>query len=111
LNETATLQRQSVATPIPTSESTSLTNPQIRWRVMDWTLVERSIDGGRTWIKTTPPPGVTQDTTRSFSVSVVSVRVVDALRAAVTTSDGREFYTINGGVSWERLQGNSPAPF
>jgi len=78
---------------------------------MAWTLVERSIDGGKTWIKTSPPPGVAPANTPAFSVSVVSVRAVDALRAIVTTSDGREAYTTNGGLEWERVQENSPAPF
>ncbi len=107
----ATLQRQAPAEAVPTSESPTLTNALIRWRVMGWTSVERSIDGGKTWIRTTPPPGVSANNTPAFSVSVVSVRAVDAMRATVTTSDGREFYTTNGGLTWERLQGNSPAPF
>lgn len=106
-----TLQRQAPVEAVPTSESTVLTNSLIRWRVMGWTSVERSIDGGKTWIRTAPPPGVSGNNTPAFSVSVVSVRAVDGLRATVTTSDGREFYTINGGLGWERLQGNSPAPF
>jgi len=105
------LQRQALAGVVPTSESTALTNSLIRWRVMDWISVERSIDGGKTWIKTAQPPGVAANDTPAFAVSVVSVRAVDALRATVTTSDGREFYTTNGGLAWERLQGNSPAPF
>jgi len=29
----------------------------------------------------------------------------------VQTSDGTVLYTTNGGVSWERVQGNSTAPF
>jgi hypothetical protein len=108
----ATLERQQELTnQVPTSESTSLTNSQVRWRVMAWTSVERSIDAGKTWIKATPPPGVAASDVPGFAVSVVSVRAVDALRATLTTSDGREFYTTNGGISWQRLQGNSPAPF
>ena len=42
---------------------------------------------------------------------VVSVRAVDNLRGTVLTSDRREFYTTNGGISWERVQENSVAPF
>ncbi len=106
-----TLQRQELAAVVPTSESSVLTNPLIRWRVMNFTSVERSIDGGKTWIKTAPPPGVAANNTAAFAMSVVSVRAVDSLRASVTTSDGREFYTTNGGLAWERLQGNSTAPF
>jgi photosystem II stability/assembly factor-like uncharacterized protein len=71
--------------------------------------VERSADGGKTWTKTTPPPGVAPN--NSPAVTVVAVRAVDANRAVVGTSDGAQFYTINGGLSWTRVQENSTAPF
>ena len=104
-----TFQQQLAAPPTPSSESTSPNDPLIRWRVIAWTAVERSIDGGNTWIKTTLVPGVTVDSVPMLWV--VSVRAVDNLRGTVLTSDRREFYTTNGGISWERVQENSAAPF
>jgi photosystem II stability/assembly factor-like uncharacterized protein len=74
-----------------------------------WIVVERSIDGGATWIRASLPPGVTPDSVRMLWV--VSVRAVDNLRGVIVTSDRTEFYTTNGGLSWERVQENSAAPF
>ncbi len=102
-------QRQALAQGIPSSESTAPANALIRWRVMAWMAVERSIDGGNTWIKTAVPPGVAPNYTPALTL--VAIRAVDSLRAVVQTSDGRVLYTTNGGVSWERVQENSVAPF
>ena len=103
------LQQQLAAPAAPSSESTAPSDPLIRWRVIGWAAVERSIDGGNTWIKTSAVPGVTANSTPMLWV--VSVRAVDNLRGTVLTSDRREFYTTNGGISWERVQENSVAPF
>ena len=103
------LQQQLAAPAAPSSESTAPSDPLIRWRVIGWAAVERSIDGGNTWIKTSAVPGVTPDSLPMLWV--VSVRAVDNLRGTVLTSDRREFYTTNGGISWERVQENSVAPF
>ena len=110
-NETVTQRamQDTMAGAVPSSESTSPSNPLIRWRVLSWVSVERSIDGGKTWIKASSPPGVTVDTTPMLWV--VSIRAVDNLRGAVLTSDRSEFYTTNGGLSWVRVQENSVAPF
>ena len=112
VSETVVIQpfQQSLAAAVPpSSESTSPNDPLIRWRVIGWTSVERSIDGGSTWIKTTQPPGVTPDS--APMLWIVSVRAVDNMRGTILTSDRREFYTINGGMTWERVQENSVAPF
>jgi photosystem II stability/assembly factor-like uncharacterized protein len=112
MNQTSALtarQMSAPTEPVVTTTATSPSNTLVIWRVVDWTSVERSIDGGNTWIKTTLPPGVSPDTTPR--VYVVSIRVVDNLRGAILTSDRTEFYTVNGGVSWERVQENSVAPF
>jgi hypothetical protein len=104
-------ERQSAAPtePIVTNMTTSASNPLVKWRVLNWMAVERSIDGGSTWIRATIPPGVSPEISpRRY---VVSVRAVDNLRGVVLTSDRREFYTVNGGVSWEPVQENSAAPF
>jgi photosystem II stability/assembly factor-like uncharacterized protein len=71
--------------------------------------VERSLDGGKTWMKTAPPPGVAQFSTPS--VAVAGIRAVDGDRAVVRMSDGSASYTTDGGVSWTSVQENSPAPF
>jgi hypothetical protein len=103
------MQQQLLARAVPTSESTAPADPMIQWRVMGWVAVERTIDGGKTWIKTAPPPGVVPN--NPPPVRVVSVRAVDNLRAVVLTTENREFYTTNGGILWERVQENSAAPF
>jgi hypothetical protein len=105
----ARFNQQTVARIVPTSESTSPGDARIQWRVLGWVSVERSIDGGNTWIKTTPPPGVVPNIPPTLWI--VSVRAVDNLRAVVLMTDRREFSTTNGGVSWERVQENSAAPF
>ncbi len=111
-NETVAIapgRQAALAQGIPSSESTAPSNALIRWRVMAWVSVERSIDGGNTWIKTAVPPGVAPNYTPALTL--VAIRAVDSLRAVVQTSDGTVLYTTNGGVSWERVQGNSTAPF
>lgn len=89
-------------------ESAAPGNPQFRWRVVASTSIERSTDGGVTWMSVAPMAG---DPLANAAVALVTVRAVDAQRAVVRTSDGREFYTANGGVSWTPVQENSKAPF
>ncbi len=72
----------------PWSESVAPSNPLVRWRVVRPASIERSTDGGKTWTSATPLPGVASDT--PAGLSVVAVRAVDAERAVVRTSDGRE---------------------
>ena len=90
-------------------ESAAPSNPLIRWRAIAPASIERSTDGGKTWTRATPLPEAAANATAAFSV--VAVRAVDADRAVVRTSDGRELYTTNGGLSWARVQENSKAPF
>jgi photosystem II stability/assembly factor-like uncharacterized protein len=82
------------------TDSVSPSNPLIRWRIVASVSIERSVDGGKTWIKTTAPAS-----------TVVGVRAVDGERAVARTPDSAEFYTTDGGVSWTRVQENSAAPF
>jgi photosystem II stability/assembly factor-like uncharacterized protein len=72
----------------------------LRWRILANTFLERSRDGGKTWTRTNGP-----------APNLAAVRTVDADRAVVRTSDKAEFYTVNGGQSWTRVQENSAAPF
>jgi hypothetical protein len=81
-------------------ESAAVSDPSVRWRVLGSAAVERSTNAGKTWTRTTSP-----------STAITAVRAVDSDRAVVTTSDNTEFYTTNAGVSWTRVQENSPAPF
>jgi hypothetical protein len=99
----------SLAAVIPETESIAASDPLIRWRVRGGTFVERSIDGGKTWIRASMPPGVAPGSTPARAV--VSIRAVDTLRATIATSDGRALYTTDGGVSWEAVQENQAAPF
>ena len=89
-----------------TSDSASISDPQVRWRVVNFASIERSRDGGKTWAKTSPLP---RDSVRGLTI--VGIRAKDGSQAIARMSDGSEFYTSNGGMSWLRLQENSPAPF
>jgi photosystem II stability/assembly factor-like uncharacterized protein len=75
-------------------------DPLVRWRVLARTDVERSTDGGRTWVKTASP-----------RAPIVSISDVDADRATVTTADGRTLSTTDGGATWAPAQGKPAAPF
>ena len=81
-------------------ESVAPANPLIRWRVVGDASIERSLDGGKTWRRTSPPAS-----------SIVSVRAVDGDRAVARTADNADLYTTDGGRSWTRVQENSAAPF
>ena len=106
---TTAQQRSALNKFVAPTESAAPSNPLIRWRVVASYSIERSTDGGKTWTRTTPPPGVAPNNTAALSV--VAVRAVNNDRAVVRTSDGAEFYTTNGGLSWTRVQENSPTPF
>jgi hypothetical protein len=106
---TTTAQRSAFSAAAPPAESAAPSNLLIRWRAIAPASIERSTDGGKTWTRATPLPGVAANATPAFVV--VAVRSVDADRAVVGTSDGREHYTTNGGLSWTRVQENSKAPF
>ena len=96
-----------VFSTVPAVESAAPGNPQFKWRVVASTSIERSIDGGATWMTASPVSG---DLAKA-AISIVGVRAVDGQRAVVRTSDDREFYTANAGVSWTPVQENSKAPF
>ena len=96
----ATAQRSALKSVTMSTDSVSPSNPLIRWRIVASVSIERSVDGGKTWIKTTAPAS-----------TVVGVRAVDGERAVARTPDSAEFYTTDGGVSWTRVQENSAAPF
>jgi hypothetical protein len=104
-----TAARDSAFNLAAAGESIDPSNPLVRWRVVAPALIERSTDGGKTWTSVSPLPGTSATTPSAFSVA--AVRAVDAERAVVRTSDGREFYTTNGGRSWTAVQENSKAPF
>jgi hypothetical protein len=111
------------------------TNPSSRWRIVPGGNVQRSADGGSTWqlqqtgatvtlaAGASPSPSVcwlvgpdgivllsTDD--RSWrripfpeATPLVSVSAEDDRTATVTTVDGRKFSTTDGGVTWERVEG------
>jgi hypothetical protein len=74
-------------------------SPSVCWLIGQAGVVLRSVDGGRFSRVASPE-----------TTDLQAIRATDALQATVTTSTGRVFITIDGGVTW-RLQGFSPAPF
>ena len=108
-------------------------NPASRWRILPGGAVQRSADGGATWqaqstgvsetlsAGASPSPSVcwlvgpggivllSTDgrawTRLAFpeAVQLVAVHATDDLTATVTTADGREFITEDGGQTWSRV--------
>ena len=109
-------------------------NPASRWRIIQGGQVQRSADGGATWQTQTTgvsdtlsggssptpsvcwlvgPRGIVLRTTdgRSWTripfpeaVPLTSIRATDDQTATVTTEDGRQFVTENGGRTWARKE-------
>jgi hypothetical protein len=107
--------------------------PAFRWRLLAPGTIQRSTDGGVTWQPQAAPAGSvltagssparavcwivgragavvlsTDGTTwqlRPFpeAVNLAAVRAIDAKNATVTTSDGRQFSTADGGATWSKL--------
>jgi hypothetical protein len=107
-------------------------NPASRWRILQGGQVQRSADGGATWQTQTTgvsetlsggwspspsvcwlvgPRGIVLRTTdgRSWTripfpeaVPLTSIRATDDRTATVTTEDGRQFVTEDGGRTWTR---------
>jgi hypothetical protein len=107
-------------------------DPAIRWRVGVRGFAQRSTDGGATWETLTtgvtsdltaasaPGESVTWIVGRAGTVllttdgrefrritfpdsaDLVTVRATDARSAIVTTADGRQFRTADGGMTWTR---------
>ena len=97
----ATAERSNlVAKIVVTSESTAQ-NPLFRWRVVGNASIERSTDGGKTWTKTIPIPGVA--TNKPGALTIASIRAMSDVTAIATTSGG-DFLTTNGGMSWTPVQ-------
>jgi len=109
-------------------------NPATRWRILQGGQVQRSADGGATWQTQTTgvsetlsggsspspsvcwlvgPRGIVLRTTdgRSWTripfpeaVPLTSIRATDDKTATVTTEDGRQFVTEDGGRTWARKE-------
>ena len=107
----APAQRPALAARVAiTSESISPLNELFRWRVVGNISIERSTDGGKTWTKTIPIPGVVP--ANPSALTIRSIRAISDVSATATTSDGRDFYTSNGGLSWiPPVQEKAAAPF
>jgi len=119
----------------PETVIVSSSNPASRWRILQGGAVQRSSDGGATWQTqntgvsetlssgSSPSPsvcwlvgpqGIVLRTTdgRSWTripfpeaVPLASVRATDDQTATVTTADGRQFVTGDGGRTWTRAPG------
>jgi hypothetical protein len=107
--------------------------PAFRWRLSAPDTIQRSTDGGATWQPQAAPAGIvltagsspardvcwivgragtvvlstdgTAWKARPFpeAVNLAAVRAIDAKNATVTTSDGRQFSTADGGATWSKL--------
>jgi hypothetical protein len=106
--------------------------PAFRWRLASPAAIQRSTDGGATWTPQVAPVAVlltagsspardicwmvgrdgavvlsTDGATwhrRPFpeAVDLTAVRAIDSKAARVTTADGRQFSTADGGATWSR---------
>ena len=99
--ETLTTTQRSAFTPkfVVTAEAKVPKNELIRWRVIANATIERSLDGGKTWIKTVPLP---RDSVKGLTIT--GIRAMSDQTAIVQLSNGTEFLTSNGGMSWIQLQ-------
>ena len=71
-------------------------SPLVCW-VVGARAVLRTLDG-TTWARVSAPS----------DDSLVGISATDARRAVVTTAAGAKFATVDGGVTWRRVQGQSP---
>ena len=65
-------------------------DPLVRWRIVPAGRLERSTNGGKTWVPVTLPQ----------PVDVIAVRAPTATSAIATAADGREFRTEDQGKTW-----------
>ena len=65
-------------------------DPLVRWRIVPPGRLERSTDGGKTWVPVTLPQ----------PIDVIAVRAPTATSAIATAADGREFRTEDQGKTW-----------
>ena len=82
-----------------TAEAKAPKNALIRWRVIARAAIERSLDGGKTWTETSPLP---RDSVKGLTVA--GIRAMSDQNAIVQMSNGVEFLTSNGGMSWVQVQ-------
>jgi hypothetical protein len=103
LAETATAgaaaQRSNFVSKVVVTAESTAPNVLFRWRVIGSAAIERSTDGGKTWTKTIPLP---RDSVKGLTI--VGIRAMSDLNAIARMSNGSEFYTSNGGMSWIRMQ-------
>jgi photosystem II stability/assembly factor-like uncharacterized protein len=115
--------------------ATEIASPDrnVRWRIVAANRVERSIDGGSTWL--VQPTGTTAAIAAGVApapticwlvgrgglvlvstngqtwqrvpfleaVDLISIRASDGANATVTAADGRSFATTDGGQTWRAL--------
>jgi hypothetical protein len=94
-----TAQRRALAAKVVATSESTAPNELFRWRVINSTSIERSVDGGKTWAETIPLP---RDSVKGLTIA--GIRAASDLHATVRMSNGSEFYTADGGKSWILLQ-------
>jgi hypothetical protein len=96
------------AEPSAPLESSVPANRFVRWRVVGRRNIERSVDGGVTWVRTTTPPVVSAGTP---GVTIINVLAIDPQTARITISTGSVFSTSDAGETWVPVQEKPAAPF
>ena len=94
-----TAKRMALEAKVVTTSESTAPNQLFRWRVLNNASIERSTDGGKTWVQTSPLP---RDSVEGLTIA--DVRAASDLHATVRMSNGSGFYTANGGKSWILLQ-------
>lgn len=132
---TLELSRPAGATPKAIAIEIVSPDPSIRWRISGNGVVERSANGGSSWVAqstgvaadlmagASPSPQVCWLVGRAGTVLLTSdglrwqrvgfpepldltaVQASDARTATVTAADGRRFSTADGGATWAPVQG------
>jgi len=139
-NESVQLRRERAAAPAQALAKTSAPAPDIvspdrnvRWRLRTAGIVERSIDGGRSWqpqltgVAAPLVSGAAPSATICWVVGargtvlrstdgatwhrvgfpeetdLTAVLASDAMHASVTAADGRSFTTADGGATWRPM--------
>lgn len=108
VNEMATLAERPQGQGFAPLESSVPANRFVRWRVLGRRSIERSVDGGVTWIRTAVPDVVSAGTS---PVTIINVLAIDPQTARITTSTGSVFSTSDAGATWMSVQEKPVAPF
>ena len=83
-------RREAFAGPVEVASP----DPLVRWRILPPRTLERTTNGGQTWVAIALPQ----------AIDLTAVRVPSAATAIVTAADGRQFRTDDQGTTWNPVQ-------